>query len=112
MAADFPIVNGKEYDFSSIETSAPLVGIFRKITEISYSDTVTPGEFRTNVPWIEATTRGEYSAEGSITMSRQFHPLFMQKMDELSGGLGPYDVEFPLTVITQRAGMPTIRDAL
>ena len=113
MATDFPMVNGKAYDFSAIESSAPLVGIFREVSEINYSHNVEPGELRAGgQPWVTATTRGEYSAEGSMTISKQGHTWLVQKLEELSEGRGYMDYEFPITVIYNRAGMPTIKDSL
>ncbi len=110
--SDFPMVNGKSYDFSSIESSAPLVGIFREVSEINYSDNVEPGELRAGLPWVIATSRGEYSAEGSLVMSKQAHVWLVQKVDDLSTGAGIYDYEFPFTVVYGRFGMPTIKDSL
>jgi hypothetical protein len=109
---DFPMINGKSYDFSALESSAPLVGIFREITEFNYSHNVEPGELRADVPWVVATARGQYSAEGSFTISKQGHIWLVQKLTELAQGAGYMDYEFPIQAIYSRTGMPTIKDSL
>jgi hypothetical protein len=113
--ADFPIVNGKTFDFSAIETSVPLAGIIREINEISYSDSIERGELRSGQPWVDASTTGDYSAEASITLSKQWHTRLITKLEELAlaAGLpGPYDYEFPLNVVYEKPGMPRQRDQL
>jgi len=112
MAAEFPMVNGKSFDFSSIETSLPLAGILREISEINYSHNVEVGELRANVPWAIATTRGEYKAELSFTISKQGHIWLITKLEELAAGAGYMDYEFPMQVIYSRTGMQTIKDSL
>jgi hypothetical protein len=112
--ADFPIVNGKAHDFSAIETTLPLAGIVREIQEINYSDTTEAGELRASVPWVLASTRGQYSAEGNIVISKQAHVWLVQKLSELAEPLGQgfVEYEFPLSIVMQTAGMPTIKDSL
>lgn len=111
---DFPLVNGKAHDFSAIETSMPLAGIWRECTEITYKDSVSRGELRADVPWVIASTRGDYSSECNAVFSKQYHTFLIQKLAEIGApdGLGPYEVEFPLTVVTKTNGMPAIRDLI
>jgi hypothetical protein len=110
--SDFPMVNGKSYDYSAIESSIPLAGILREVSEINYSHTVEPGELRAGVPWVIATSRGQYSAEGSMVISKQGNVWLVQKLAELSNCAGYMDYEFPIQVVYGRTGMPTLKDSL
>jgi hypothetical protein len=73
----YPIINGVAHDWSSVEIDlGEAAGIFTAITELTYSDNLEPGEAKGTSAQRLALTRGEYSAEGSLTMllrdSREF----------------------------------------
>lgn len=104
--ATVPLVNGNRYDFASIELR--IRGqIFTGFKEISYSHKLEPGEVRGSAAQPIARTRGEYSAEGSLT-------LYRQEYDELVAVLGDgfMETEFEGTVTHAERGQPTITDRL
>lgn len=101
-----PEVNGHIYDFTSIRFEANGVKM-PSITKIAYSDSVERGEFRGTSPYVRATTRGKYSAEGSASMSRLQFEAF-----ETSFGDGIYDAIFTGTVSYADTGQPTVTDTL
>ena len=74
MPLSYPRINGLTFDYSSIE----LVingATFTGVTEISYSQTLEPGILRGTSSGKLARTRGEYNAEGSLTMSLEEYQL-------------------------------------
>jgi hypothetical protein len=85
--AAYPIVNSVSHDWSSVEIDlGEAAGIFTAITELTYSDNLEPGEARGTSAQRLALTRGEYTAEGSITMlhrdAREFIELLGQGFKE------------------------------
>lgn len=104
--ATYPLINGVRYDFSSIE--ARIAGqLFLGFKEISYNETLEPGEVRGTSAQLLARTRGEYKAEGSVT-------LFKQEWAELLAllGNGYLEVVFPIVVHYADTAMPVITDNL
>ena len=104
--ADYPLVNGKRYDFSSIVLQLPE----RKILgfkEINYSQKLEPGEVRGAHAQLLGRTRGNYTGEGSMT-------LYRQEADELRQALGDgyMEKEFDITVTYADDGQPTVTDIL
>src|SRR5262245_3632205 len=92
MALQYPLINGRRYDFSSITLNAAgtkLTGF----TSIKYSHKLTPKKVMGTHPQPIGRTRGEYEAQGSLT-------LYRQEMDELRTQLGPgyMEVIFDITV--------------
>lgn len=101
-----PLINGVVYDHSSIEVR--LKGVrYLQLSEIEYSDTLEPGKLKGAAAKVLATTRGEYSAEGSFSLSKQ-------DADQLIKDIGPgFKVKsFPVIVNYSEAGMPMITDTL
>lgn len=104
MALQAPLINGRRYDFASVETAVnglPVLG--RTITALDYSDSVQRGIVRAGSPLPIGYTRGEYSAEGSIEMPREEYPLFLSAITANSP-LGIYEVSFELTVAYAELG--------
>lgn len=64
------LINGAAYDFTSIEI---VIGArtFARISSINYEHGVDQGEVRGTSPFVLATTRGQYSASGSMTMYKE-----------------------------------------
>lgn len=104
--AQYPLINGLRFDYSSVEIavgSATIVGV----SELSYSSKLEPGKVRGTSAQVNGRTRGQYEAEGSMT-------LFKQEADELLALLGPgfMEVAFPVTVHYAESGQPLITDRL
>jgi len=70
MASTYPQINGHAYDYSSIEIDINGT-IYVGVKEISWNQTMEKGKVRGTNPQVLARTRGEYEAEGSITMYPQ-----------------------------------------
>lgn len=65
------LVNGHAYDFSSIKLTSSIIGappLIERFTSINYEHSVDVGELRGRGSKVLATTRGEYSANGSMTL--------------------------------------------
>ena len=111
----FPLVNGRAYDFSCIETvPLPLLGVVKAITEISYSDNLEKGEFAGMAPHVLAMTPGQYRAEASMTIEKQHHTAFMLALQQMAAPFGGdiRHVKFPLVSMYASPGMPIITDKL
>jgi hypothetical protein len=104
--AQYPLVNGKRYDFSSITLQLPN-GKMLGFKEVTYSVKLEPGEVRGAHPQILGRTRGNYTAEGSLT-------VFRQEADEIRTALGDgyMEKEFDITVTYGEDGQPTVTDIL
>lgn len=92
----YPLINGKKYDFSNIEILANNV-LYTGATEISYTHSLEPGELRGTRAGVIATTRGVYSAEGSITMPVEDADFFVKTL-----GPGWMETQFQV-VVTYRS---------
>lgn len=108
-------INGKLYDYSSIEASPGIsalgilnvaLPLFSNVSDISYSDGLDPGMFRGTSAVISGRTRGTYEAEGSFTQYKEDYQKFISALALL--GLGGYmEAEFDL-VITYREAPPAL----
>lgn len=111
----FPLINGRAYDYSCLETiPLPLLGIVKAITEISYSDTLEKGEFAGMAPHLLALTPGQYRAEASMTIEKQYHTAFITALQQMAAPFGGdiRHVKFPLMCMYASPGMPIITDKL
>lgn len=71
----YPLINGVRYDWSSVDIKIDGL-IYGGVKEISYSNSLEPGKLRGNKAQFIGRTRGEYSAEASITLYRlEYHAL-------------------------------------
>ncbi len=103
----YPLINGHAYSYSSIELDLGTVGIITGITEVNYSHELDPGEVRGLRPEALGTTRGTYSAEGSLTF------LFAEWKRLLDVfGDGYLEKRFTITVTYAEEGSPTVTDRL
>lgn len=101
-----PLINGIVYDHSSIE--ANIKGVrYLQLSEIEYSDTLEPGKLRGAAAKVLATTRGEYSAEGSLSLSKQDGNQLIADL-----GQGFKAKSFPIVVNYAEAGLDMITDRL
>lgn len=99
--AQYPLINGTRYDFSSIE----IVAGNRTITgakAISYKNGLKPGVVRGTSAQKNGRTRGQYEPEASLT-------LYKQEADELIEALGTGYMEKPFDIVIHYAddGQPT-----
>lgn len=96
------VINGNVYDYSSCTIT--INGIpYQGVTEISYSDSLEPGELRGTGAYMRGRTRGEYKAEGSFTMGKKdFEPVKLALKRSLSGGFA--ETAFLITVVYQETG--------
>ena len=64
------LINGAAFDFSTIEV---VIGprTFARVNSINYEHGVDQGEVRGTSPFVLATTRGQYSASGSMTIYKE-----------------------------------------
>lgn len=101
------LINGKRFDHSSHEISFDGIPN-QNISEISYSETLEPGEQRGTAAGKLGRTRGVYNAEGSVTM-------YVEDWEALASilvakGLGGYmEAEFVVTVtMFELTGVPVV----
>ena len=114
------IINGNRYDFSSIELSFSILPGVAKVVgckEITYKETLDPGMvYGTSADPI-GRTRGQYSAEGSISIYRaEFRDLMIaiQAQNPPTGAKVPgyLELTFDVTVSYAEPGQPVIVDRL
>lgn len=105
--ADFPLVNGNRFSWASIVLNANGTEI-TGITEISYSHKLEPGTVRGAGPWKAGRTRGEYTAEGSLTLLRSDWDAFRDSL-----GDGFLEIDFTTSVsYSEVAEGPVVTDEL
>jgi len=106
MGLQYPNINGRAFDFSSIEIVAD-GQIFTGVSEISYSQTLEPGILRGTSSAKLARTRGEYNAEGSLSM-------YLEEYQLLRAALGAAFMErsFLITVAYTAIGATLQSDQL
>jgi len=105
MASKLPTINGYAYDFSTISIS--LSGkTFSGINSISYSDGVERTKIYGTGPKPIGTTRGQYSADGSLEFYKHEFDRFASSVTNL------YDVTFDITVTYKTPGQQITYDKL
>lgn len=105
--ATFTVINGKAYSHSSCEfrfdgEPTPFV------KEISYNDSLEPGEVRGTSAQLLSRTRGDYKCEGNVTFSSRGAA---EEIRERFGD-GWMEKEFDVVVTMQEDGMSTVVDTL
>lgn len=105
----YPLINGNRFDFSSVELRLgnPSTLFVGGVKEVTYSDSLEPGELRGNHAQLIGRTRGQYSAEASLTMFKQ---EFQQLVALL--GAGYMEVSFDTVVSFSEQGSAVITDVL
>jgi len=106
MTLAYPLINGVRYDFSSIEVKVSGRS-FLGIKEIAYSDSLEPGEVYGAHAQVLGRTRGQYKAEGSMTLFRAEADEWLQALGE-----GFLEAVFDIQVFYAEAGMPLVTDTL
>lgn len=105
----YPLINGNRFDFSSVEVVAESV-LFGGVKEITYTDSLEPGELRGNRSQLIGRTRGKYAVEASLTM---FKSEFQQLITLLgSKGVGYMEVAFTVVVSHSEPGNDVVTDTL
>lgn len=104
--AQYPLINGIRYEWSSIEFNIN-GGIQLGIKTCSYKSTLEPGEVRGAGAQILGRTRGELKHEAKIE-------LFKQEMQELIDALGDGFLEASFDIICAYGdtGVPTTTDRI
>jgi hypothetical protein len=102
----FTQVNGKAYSHQSVEVS--ILGKARPfVKEVTYSDSLEPGEVRGTSAQLLSRTRGEYKSEASIT----FYKGGAEEIREELGD-GFLETEIDIVVTRQELEMSTITDTI
>lgn len=96
------LINGALYDYSAIEIAIG-VRMFNRVTSINYEHGVEQGELRGNSPFLIGTTRGIYTATGSMTLYKEeFDALTTMLMGMPGPGSAPaggwMEKRFPIIV--------------
>jgi hypothetical protein len=91
------VINGNVYDYSSITATIGNIP-FQGITEISYSESLEPGELRGTTALLRGRTRGNYKAESSFTVGKKDFEAIKWALKALGpGGYG--EIPFLITVV-------------
>ncbi len=104
--ADYPLINGHAYSFSSIEVKVG-AQVFTGFTDVSYTQTLEPGDFRGTRPEKLATTIGEHYVEGSFTLVKSEYQEFIEALGE-----GYMTTLFDITNTYSEVNQPLITDVL
>lgn len=91
----YPLINGKRRDFSSLELVVSGL-IFTGVKAVDYSDSLEPGIVYGTGALPIGTTRGQYKAQGSIT-------LYRAEFDALIATLGDAYMEKYFDVVASYA---------
>ena len=102
----YPLINGLRYDFSSVEVS--IDGIIQTgFKELSYKDSLEPGEVYGEFAQSLGATRGQYKAEASATMYQVEAQEFIDSLSDFDG-TGYMETYFTVTANYAETGQPTI----
>jgi len=104
--ATFTKINGKAYSHSSIEVQ--LNGkSYPFVKEVTYSDSLEPGEVRGTSAQLLSRTRGDYKAEASLTL---YKGAAQELLDDLGDAF--MEKEWDLVVTRKEEDMSTIIDTV
>lgn len=101
---------GLRWDFSAIEldiNGTKFVGC----SEISYSEDMEPGEVYGTAPNSLGATRGQYKAEGSLSVFKAEEDVLLELLSD-DQGEGYGETQFTATVQYSEPGGPVITDQL
>ncbi len=103
---DFPLINGHRFSWASVALKVDGAEVVH-VKEISYTHKLEAGMVRGTGAQVAGRTRGEYSAEGSMTLLRE-------GWDELRIALGDGYLEksFPIIVSYAEDGQAVVTDEL
>lgn len=103
---DFPLINGHRYSWASASFKGDGSEIVH-IKELSYTHKLEPGMVRGTGSQVAGRTRGEYSAEGSMTLLREGWDALRDQF-----GDGYLEKSFALVVSYADDGQPIVTDEL
>ena len=105
------MMNGVQLQFSSIALAIDGT-YFPWITEVSYEQSLDPGEARGTSPYPMGVTLGEYKASGSLTVHRAHREEFLSLVEgyimSQTGLPGFMSGFFPVMVTYQEIGWPQV----
>ena len=104
--ADYPVVNGFAYSWASVRFRFD-GGEVVAIKDITYSHKVDRAKLRGAGMRPLGRTRGEYEAEGSVTLFREGWDALRAKL-----GTGYMERRFSISVSYAEAGQPVVTDEL
>lgn len=107
MSAPIPLINGVHFDYSSIRISFDGGEPEIHVLEISYKDSLEPGEVRGTSARVTGRTRGQYKPEASFTMTKAAWAEFCTYL-----GLGYMEKVFEVFVNYAELGLPVIPDII
>ena len=99
--ADYPLINGNKYDWSSVELDIGDAGIFTGVKEITFTHSLEPGVVRGTRAELIGRTRGEYTAEGSMV-------VYAEEYSEIITALGDgyMEASFSITITYSDTNVP------
>lgn len=98
-------INGYEYDFSTVRLSINAVN-YADIQDIKYSEKQERQPLYGSGPEIIGFTRGQYSADGSFTLTRKGFEKLIAQIPEMM------DYEFVISVVYQNPGEMIINETI
>ena len=107
----YPLINGNRYDFTSLTIMANGIPV-KGIKEISYTKTLEPGDVYGTSAQLLGRTRGQYKAEGSITIYREEWQELIKILQTLVPGGGYMEANFDVIVTYGELLLPTTTDTL
>lgn len=113
MPVSYPDINGVRFDWSSVDIK--IGGVLRPIgvKSIEYSHRLEPTKVRGNHAQPIGRTRGEYEAEGSITLFKAEAQLLRDALEALPPAGGGYmEKAFEIVVSYADTGQVTVTDTL
>ena len=104
-------INGFVYQYSSVTITIANLP-YSGVTEINYSDDISRSKLMGTGIFPLGLTRGNYTAEGSITIVKEQFPKISAALSQQGGGRGFAEVSFLVTVTYAEPGSALITDTI
>lgn len=101
MSIDYPMINGFRYSFANVTANVSTNSasiLLRGLTELNFSEEVSPGEVRGNRPQKMGETAGEYTVSGSFVMLKEDFEAFVSQLAPPGSPLGYMMQRFTVSV--------------
>jgi hypothetical protein len=109
MPLSLTTLNGLYYDFTSIRLAVAGISIAEQLQDISFSDKMTPAKMRGTHPIKLGTGLGQYEADASISLLKDYWQAFQREIKaKLPGGQGLTQLVFPISVSYAPVGSANI----